>query len=485
MNHRITCKRKVLFGFFLTFIAINALLILGFWNFLYSSLVIVWAMMMFYCLNKITERIALFCFGIAFFTFLIGRDGMEPFVTEEIEVSSANINQHTYIALLLGIIGVWFSFYIFSFKDKQRKNTRTLNLKDKIWYSYVRKYSIIAFCIVYPFAILVNLAIGYYVLKYGYAASFTDMRAIIENTPLYYTVSKIELLLPASFSIFIATLPSKEQFIKITKPYLIYLIITLGTGGRGDFILGLLLIIISMVFMQKVEPNIVWINKHKAKILLIIGIPVIAIGGSVMNIVRFGESAKDVSFADSFISFFYDQGVSVTTIKNAYKYEDNIPKQDDYYILEFLHTGILARILSYDVYQGNTIDHATKGGSFTHALGYTVMGDNYLYGRGTGSSYIAELYYDFGYIGIFLGSCLYGYIFSLLNNLNKTGLLSRSIIFIVLTKILWAPRGGYSLFLGFLLGPTTIMLIMFIFAAAQISFVKFLKTHNIKKIDLS
>ena len=102
------------------------------------------------------------------------------------------------------------------------------------------------------------------------------------------------------------------------------------------------------------------------------------------------------------------------------------------------------------------------------------MGDTYLAGRGTGTSYIAELYYDFGYIGIFVGSMIYGYLFSLINKYNTTSIFSRSIVYIVLTNLLWAPRGGYSAFLSFIFAPTTIILLIFVFAAAQISYVKFL-----------
>lgn len=232
--------------------------------------------------------------------------------------------------------------------------------------------------------------------------------------------------------------------------------------------------------MQSLEPNIVWVNRRRLRLALIIGVPVIAIGGSLMNIVRFGQSAEDVSIIDSFSNFFYEQGVTCNAIKNAYIYEDQIPQQKDYYTFEFLHTGLPARILGNEVYQGNNIEHATQGGSFTHALGYAIMGNTYLAGQGTGTSYIAELYYDYGYMGIFIGSCIYGYIFSLINNFKRVGIFSRSIVFIIITKLLWAPRGAFSGFLSFIFAPTTIVLLIFVFASAQISYVRFIKKNRQK-----
>ena len=475
MHNNLRFKKSFLIIYILLNFIVITLIVIEQCDWLYAILLMTWINMMFYSLKKVTRRAVLLCFGIAFFTFLLGRDGMEYLLGHESDSNfTEDVNRHAYLSMLLSIIGVWLSYSVF----QNNHNTKfKLSIKDKKYYHYIRRYSLICFYTVYPIAIGVNLAIAYFVIKFGYAAKFTDLRSIVENTPVFYTFSKIELLLPTAFSIYMASLPSKDKFLKIVKPYIIYLIITLGTGGRGDFILGILLIGIFVAFMQQLEPNIVWIHKRKLKYIYILA-PLIAIGGTFMNNLRFGESNDQLSLIDGFSNFFYDQGVTCNAVKNAYKYESSIPKQKDYYTFEFLHTGILARILGNEVYQGNNIEHATKGGSFTHALGYTIMGNGYLAGRGTGTSYIAELYYDFGYLGVFIGSCIYGYIFSLINNFKKTGIFARSIIFIILTKILWAPRGGYSGFLSFIFAPTTIALLLFVFAAAQISYVAHQKTFH-------
>lgn len=470
----IKCKAKVFYSYLITVFLLTILIIVKECDMLYAVLLLTWISMMFYCLNKATQRMALFCFGISYFTFLLGRDGMEYLFDHEVEsINVAGVSHHAYWCMLLGLIGVWIS-YIFNQQKKNVKAIGNFTVKEKLHYRYIRKYSMICFYVVYPIAILVNLGIAYFVIKYGYAAKFTDMRSLVENSPIFYTLSKIELLLPASFCAYMATLPSKKEFMKLVKPYIFYLVLTLGTGGRGTFILGILLIIVFMAIMQQLEPNIIWINKKKLKYLFLL-VPLIAIGGTMFNMLRFGNSTEDTSIGDSFTDFFYDQGVTSTIVKNAYYYEKSIPKQEDFYILEFLHTGILARLLGNEVYQGNTIEHATQGGSFTHALGYTIMGDNYLAGRGTGTSYLAELYYDFGYIGVFLGSVVYGLLLSMINNYGKAGIFSRTVVFIILTDLLWAPRGPYSAFLSFIFAPTTIALLIFVFVGAQFSYVKYLK----------
>lgn len=441
-------------------------------NFLYICDLLVWSNLMIYALRKIKDRILLFCFGIAFFVFLLGRDGMEQLFNHEIATAfSVEINNHMYICILISLLGIWISYSIFKKANIEKGLNRQTTTNSIIFYYYIRKYSKIAFFIVYPFAILINVIIAVYVIKFGYYSSFTDLRAMIDNSPSFYLLSKIELLLPTAFSVFMSSLPSKEEFKPLGIAYLIYLLITLACGSRGDFVLGALLMIIFLVFMQRIQPEIVWVKPKYTKIC-IFSLPFIAIGASFYNNIRFGESVENISLFEGLSNFFYDQGVTSNCIKRAYQYEADIPHQSGYYSFEFIYNGIPARLMGRTVYQGNTIDHATKGHSFTHALGYTMMGDAYLSGAGTGSSYIAELYYDFGYIGVFLGSCLYGYIFTLINNFKSGGIFRRSLVFMAIPRMLWSPRASYSGFFSFLIAPTTITLLVFVFTAAQISYVK-------------
>ncbi len=69
---------------------------------------------------------------------------------------------------------------------------------------------------------------------------------------------------------------------------------------------------------------------------------------------------------DGFINFFYDQGVTSNVMKRAYMYRDKIPS-DQTYILEFLHSGIFARLFGIRVYHGNTVEHALHGELYTCA----------------------------------------------------------------------------------------------------------------------
>lgn len=145
---------------------------------------------------------------------------------------------------------------------------------------------------------------------------------------------------------------------------------------------------------------------------------------------------------------------------------DQIPKGFTY-SFEFLRSGILGRILGIPIYHGNTIEHALYGGSFTHALGYVVLGTSYLAGYGPGSSYIAELFYDFSYMGVIIGSVIYSWLFVNISNIAGKPPFIFSICLSVLTQLLWAPRSSFSGFITVLFYPTTWIAYLVIFGFAQ------------------
>lgn len=427
---------------------------------------LVWINMMVYAYRRIEKRVLLFAFGIAFFVFLIGREMLEQLFFHEIDDQFNDaINTHTYISMGIALLSVWGAYTLFS-----RKRTRLDNSRPNCDTPYIRKirtFSKIAFYATYPFAMAMNIAIAIFVSTFGYLSYYTDYSELLAGNPLLYTISKLELIMPAALCIFMATLPSKKEIKWLLIYYVAYLLLTLGGGQRSTFVLGLLLIFIFAAYMQGIRPEENWFKQRYMGYCCLL-LPLLAIMGSLYNMWRFGEDLQDINPFASFFDFFYDQGVTSYIIKRSYEMEADIPG-NCIYALEFLHSGVPARLLGIPVYHGNTIEHALYGNSFTHALGYTVMGNTYLAGKGTGSCYIAELFYDFGYTGIALGSALYGWIFAQVSKGAKNKILRRAIVFIIVTQLLWACRASYTGFLSFLFAPSTLLLLVFVFGGAKIA----------------
>lgn len=447
-------------------VAFLANVILLGWGFVVEASIIfvvaflIWLNMMFYSYKRIEYRSVLFAFGVAFFVFLLGREFLEQYRLYEVEyVFTEDVNKHLNITLVLSLIGVWVAFHYYS----KKKRVSTIINRDDIRVIRFRKWSKLIFLCVYPFSLIYSLAIAYFVAKIGYASAYTDLPAVLADSVIFSLLNKIDVMLPVAFCCYIATMPRKNSFKSILLLYVLYLLLSLFGGQRGPFVLGILLVFIFIVYMQGIFPSENWFKRKNLKLALIF-LPVLASAGSFYNAYRFGELKKDYSITEGFTNFFYEQGVTSYIIKRAYMHEDKIPS--DIYTLQFIHTGVLARVLGIPVYNGNTVDHATKGGSFAHALGYVVLGNSYLLGRGTGSAYIAELYYDFGYAGVLIGSMIYGFMFSLIYRAKS--LFQRATIFIVLTQLLWACRSSYVGFLTLLFTPTVILIGIILYFSLKI-----------------
>lgn len=425
---------------------------------LFILLMVVWFNMMAYAYHNLNRRVILFAFGVAFFTFLIGRELLEQYFREEPEyIFLPEINDHLHLSLTLALAGVWISFAYFN------RGKLYVNAESRLSSQYirVRNVSKTLFYIVLPFSLIYRLIIAYFVATSGYASYYTDFAENVSGNIYLSIFNKIDTMLSVLFCCFIATLPTKKEFKNVQIFYLIYLLLSLFGGQRGPFILGVLLMFIFYVYMQGLFPREVWFKKKYLNYSLIV-LPFLASAGSFYNAWRFDKKLDEVGIFEGAKNFVYEQGVTGYVVKRAYMHESQIP--EDVYLLQFTHSGLIAKVLGIPVYNGNTVEHATKGGSFAHAMGYVILGNEYLLGRGTGSSYVAELYYDTGYPGIFVGSCFFGFLFSLLYKAKS--LFKRITIFIVVTQLLWACRSSYVGFIILLTMPAIIVvgIIMFLYS---------------------
>lgn len=465
---RVRLTKMNIFGAIVILVLLIAGLILGA-NPLYCLALIANLLLLLYSYDRIENRSLLFTFGVAYFTFLLGREFLEVYFQYRIENYSANINNHTYLCLILGTLGVWITYAVFERRSNNRKiesKQNSIVLDDPLGIR-VRKISKWLFFASMPFGLITRFAIAWFVRRASYTEYYIDfVNVLYGGNAVLYIVGRLENVMPVALGIFFSTLPSKRESKPVMLTYFLYCVISLGAGNRGTFVLGVLYLFVFIVHMQGKRPEEQWFEK-KMMIYAIILIPIIAVAGSLYNLMRLNMETAGISLLDAFINFFYDQGVTITVIKHGYELEDMIPKQGPY-LLEFLHSGTLARLLGIPVYHGNTVEHALYGGSFTHSLAYTVMMSGYLAGRGTGTSYIAELYYDLGYPGVFFGSAVYGWLFSKIQNSRANKLFVRSLIFVLVTQFLWAPRGSYSAFISFLSAPTTIASYILIWGLAKL-----------------
>lgn len=432
---------------------------------------IVWSNLLFYTLLSFFERSALFAFLIAFFTFLVGRQTLERFQLHAVLLFfPEELNCFSEKLLLISLVSFGIGFIIYTRKPKKEVQQSTNWVKSIQYVSKLVFYFSILF-------LLISIAdTAFYVLKNGYLSYYTSYSRRVP-----YLVSKIGDMSVVAFWIFMATLPKRTECRLAIALYLLQLAATLFTGQRYPFVSGLLVLFIYFNYRNtvcKIDEK-KWVD---SKILIgcIILSPVLIALLNTINQVRFGSLGQGID--NHFLSnFFYQQGVSINVIKRSIKFGEQLPDGKLFSLSNFftaLEGNLISRKLGMVSYSGNTVEHALYGNSLAHSLSYVVLGKEYLQGAGLGSSYIAEVYHDFGYIGVIIVNLFYGILFKSIS-LHKKGVWKVSINFVILGSLLLAPRGNADGFIGDLLDITTIFTYVMIYFFSKL----FYKFYCIKTVS--
>lgn len=437
-------------------------------NIITILLFMLWMNMIIFAYNKLNERIVLFMFSVSFFVFLLGREFLEVFLSYKPEVFSDEIFIHTNKVLILSLATIFTSYFTFEgfifSKDgftKKDDDLFILSLRDITGKSF---YLIVILAIIYTFIEV------YFVLNNGYYAYYIHFKKRLSENILLFFLSKAELFLNVSVCCFFATFPSKKEVNKLTLAYCFYIFMGLFTGARSSFVLGILFLVVYYIYRNALDPTQGFITKKKI-FTAICMIPFIFLGLGIIDYVRAGDNISIDNFLRIIPDFIYDQGVSINVIKRAYQYK-YLLNNDRVYSFFFLHTGIFSFIFSRG-FIGNTIINGVNGYQFTHALSYILLGDSYLSGRGIGTSYIAELFHDFGINGIIIGNIILSYVLCATRKFSQGNILLRIIKLLIIQSILWMPRGNMGEIISLLFSPFTIASIFVFICLAKINVKKY------------
>lgn len=248
------------------------------------------------------------------------------------------------------------------------------------------------------------------------------------NSQLPLVIIKLSQVNDFLFYIFLATFPTKEE---IKMPMILFVIlqtITILSGGRSQAVTAILFAIAYIIYREyQTRKNNggknVWIKKTYIVFGVILLPFVIAFLGAY-NSLRNNIKLQNISITQQILDFFYSQGTSINILGYVKMYEDMLPNTNITYVFEpiivFFREGIIGRILGFSPLEGNTVQMALYGNNLGATISYLVMPDLYLKGHGLGTQYIAELYADFGYLGIFLFNIFLGMLLKIITfNTNK------------------------------------------------------------------
>ena len=193
-------------------------------------------------------------------------------------------------------------------------------------------------------------------------------------------------------------------------------------GSRCDFILGLMFVLVYFVIRDRINEkyNLAetqWFGKRE-KTITLVSIPVLIILLTFIGTYRVGSNFQFTTFTDVLVNFFESQGITINVLGYAYENAEKLTQPHFLYLFDDTYTFLTANPISRlftdrHIYMVNTVERAIYGTSLDQSLYYIINRVSYLNGNGCGSSYIAETYLAFGYLGTFLFNII------LANVLNK------------------------------------------------------------------
>lgn len=398
--------------------------------------------MLFYA-KKIENNFAIVFFIMMYIFFLMSSEFVqEVFHVVNLRQVTDAANNHSNLVLLLGIIFLLVG-YQFQFNKKVDGDDK-LNIQKQ---DTIRRISKTFFFVFYPIYILPAIEKMIFVSKNSYLDYYINYAS---RLPFFIKI--FEPVAPIAFAIFLATSPSKKECKLPFVLYLLYNFIILLSGKRYYAISAIIFVVTyCLIRNNDKKSDEVWISK-KVLFSLIATVPFVCVGLFLFSNIRLNISSNDsLGFGEMLLSFFNRVGESNKVIKYGYMFKDQMPHNNLYSIggiIDYLkYNGFTKLFTDSTITRGQNIQYALLGNNYGTTLTYIALPSYFIKGNGLGSCYLAELYQDFGYFGVIIGSIIYGMIIRNIFNISNKSISSKAIAFYAYVALLRTPRDSFTCFL--------------------------------------
>lgn len=437
-------------------------------NLIFSMTITIWAGLLIYTLCDIKNNIAVFLFLISFYILLLGREVDHFFFGfQRHYVYSTTVDEKSYYLLIVSLIGIFIGVNLA--RHCKKTCDRSLIQNNEMFSRYSR--NVFLFCLFVD--VIRTLERIKFVMSVGYVNSYT-----IEYSERFSFLMYFSSFCNLALCMYLASKPDKKETIKIFTLYEIYLLLTMFTGIRGSIVIGNFIMLLYIVIRDRCEGG--WISK-RIICISVIALPAIFLFLYAFDFIRSGRSFESRGILFSALGFFDQQGGSVNNIKRVIYYKDSIM---DLSLVSFnsvhnaiFENAIVRQFVDINVYTKNSIETATMSNSLPHRLSFLVYGDEYLSGHGTGSCYIAELFHDFGILGVMMGNILYGFLLKKVSLIKFNNILLDTILLVMCFSILYAPRNNFD---GFIIEFFTLHKIVFSALLISVYLLMYERNYKIK-----
>lgn len=283
-----------------------------------------------------------------------------------------------------------------------------------------------------------------FIQENSYFALYSGVRIL----PFYVRILDDFMFL--GLALYLATLPKLVHVRRICIVSILVLATTVLSGLRAEFSLSFLVIVWMYTVLKPSADNL------RAVMMLLFGIICFSLASALLK----NSTADDAVLFQPF-TFFYQQGVSVLVLG---------------YYFELLENS-LAAAAKFEMFSApfigpwrflTGIERLRADGpeifpALGHQLIYALSPEKFYAGGGTGSSFIVELYANFGYLGSIPFLVVLGMLLTYLGNRVAYFRGGLFVVGVIAPALFWMPRGSYLLPMTKLFTVMTVLFMIYIF----------------------
>lgn len=402
--------------------------------------IVYWIIGMSFSCKKINERFSIFAYNIGFFVFLISgytisliKHGDFSYFSSTYFSSSLEANTHACRTLFISIYFINITYMLLKQGKEEKRNQQSFAVPGLIQ----QLLEVIIFI-----SFICKLAEGL-------------EQIILVNTVTYYESGRYLSALPSavlhvsslfyiSSFLYWATFPNKRKTMISIGVVLLNAIIVLMYGERGEPISIIFAVILYVGIRNRAGLKDI-IIKRKYIIVTIVLLPIMMFGLQMISYSR-NNASYEASISQGVEDFFESQGGTVRIIANSYDLHDKIESMGGHTfvigeIRYYLKNNIVARLLTGKTRTLRTVEDAFSGDNFLRTYGYAYAPVTYNRFVGAGSTYIAEVFHDGGYIFLILVNILYAVLLSKIDSLEARSFIVLGIYINIFRYIPLLPRG--------------------------------------------
>lgn len=427
------------------------------------NILIFWILMVIYSISVKQSGTILLGFLITFFVFLLGQDIVLDVVGIDFDLILSTSNETKCLSYVLLFVSLFCIYWGYRLSGVRLRN---IAFNDNLETIFILKKTIRKlFYLSLPFKILKIFVGAYNTLKYGYVMG-QDTNALSSNL-LIDKLSQFNLIF---FCGYLMLAPSKKELMPILKIMVAIYVFSIFEGTRGYlmyFVLFLFTYLLSRdYFIKSTSDNAsdseIFLTRRIKKYALISVVPLLIF----LNLFAFVRSKSDIESRGvlyDFIGFFVQQGGSYLLIDEVIENEKNLPPRNVSYsfgpIVNMLKYSQMSQLIGIGEPPPKFEDIPLKGNNLGATITWINDPNYYMRGGGMGTQYIAELYADFGIIGVFLGSIFLGLIISKLQFFYYKNWIVRTMCCSVIVSIVSMPRDFFiSWFVALMSIPNILVL---------------------------